>query len=116
MHVIIRKYRGTLAVAALVFSIYSSGLSAVALQGLYHPGMLAAILPESLALRCTLFVIMELGGLVLFSALFLGGWAMWLVLMKPLYSRSEMSAYLGFELQPQSRLKRAFKRVFNLIY
>ncbi|MDX6614908.1 MAG: hypothetical protein QOD75_4094 [Blastocatellia bacterium] len=109
----LRKYRGTLAVTALVFSLYCSGFTASALQGLLDLGRLRATLPDSSALRVSVFATIELGGLFL---LFVGGWVMWLVLMKPLFSKSEMSAYLGFELEPQSRLKKVFKRVFNLIY
>ena len=112
-----KKYRGAMAITALVFLIYGSAFLAVALMGRFGPRLnLGVRLPDRPLLAVNLFVMMELSVLVFVILLCFADWVVWLVLMKLLYSRSEMSAYLGFELAPQSRLKRIFKRVFNLIY
>ncbi len=111
-----RLFRGALAITSLVLLLYGSALSATALMRRFGPRNVGVRLPDRPLLVFSLLVMTELSVLALLILLCFGGWVVWLVLMKPLYTRSEMSAYLGFGLEPQSKVKKIFKRVFNLIY
>ena len=74
------------------------------------------MLPDRPLLGLTLIAIADLGGLVLSLMVLFSGWVIWLVLMKPLFTRGEMSNYLGLESAKQSRAKRPVKRIFELVY
>ena len=110
------RLRGAIAIASLVFVLEGSGFLSAALMRQIFPLNLGVRLPDRPLLAVSLFVMMELSVFVFLILLCFGDWVVWLVLMKRLYGRSEMSAYLGFELEPQSKMKKIFKRVFNLIY
>src|SRR5262249_40577488 len=46
----------------------------------------------------------------------LTGGALWLILMKPFFTASELNTVLGLDIGKQNSVKRLVKRVFNLIY
>jgi len=111
-----RKYRGAIAIASLVSVMYGGGFSATALMRLIGPLNLGTQFEDRPLLALTVFMTGILGVFVFVLLLFFSDWVVWLVLMKPLYSKSEMSTYLGFELAGPGWMKRICKRVFNLIY
>ena len=44
-----------------------------------------------------------------------GGGTVWLIAMKPFFTRSELSIMLGLQIEKQCTAKRLVRRVFNLI-
>lgn len=74
------------------------------------------MLPDRPLLALTMIALADLGGLVLLLMVLFSGWIIWLMLMKPLFTRNEMSNYLGLESAKQSRAKRLVKRIFDLVY
>src|SRR2546421_10204343 len=90
-----RLFKGALAITSLVLLLYGSALFATVLMRRFGPRNLFSRLPDRPLLAVSLIVMLELSVFVFLILLCFGDWVVWLVLMKRLYSRSEMSAYLG---------------------
>ena len=112
--------RSALATTSLVLLVSTSSmLPFLAFRKFVPRNVVGAILPDNTLVGILLILTAAVAAVIVGVAccLFgvLAGGTVWLISMKPFFTRSELSIMLGLQIEKQSSAKKLVRRVFDLI-
>ncbi len=112
--------RSALATTSLVLLVSTSSmLPFLAFRKFVPRNVVGAILPDNALVGVLLILTAAVAAVIVGVACCLfgvsGGGTVWLISMKPFFTRSELSIMLGLEIEKQSSAKKLVRRVFDLI-